>query len=167
MFNVNKQLTCRLKASKKQYKTMIEKKTTNKTTFETISKALERFSKYFTVQENDINQYARICFTDDYKKDNYKIMKDFAIYYDRRDSYKISIADSTLIDCKVFKENHEKSEKTKALEFSVKSEDIVNVVYEILAQKLMQTDKVKEITFTIKAKAKSTSANKKSKAKAK
>lgn len=146
---------------------MIEKKTTNKTTFETISKALERFSKYFTVQENDINQYARICFTDDYKKDNYKIMKDFAIYYDRRDSYKISIADSTLIDCKVFKENHEKSEKTKALEFSVKSEDIVNVVYEILAQKLMQTDKVKEITFTIKAKAKSTSANKKSKAKAK
>lgn len=146
---------------------MTEKKTTNKTTFETINKALERFSKYFTVQENDINQYARICFTDDYKKDNYKIMKDFAIYYDRKDSYKISIADSTLIDCKVFKEKHEKSEKTKALEFSVKADDIVNVIYEILAQRLIQTDKVKEITFTVKAKAKSTSANKKSKARAK
>lgn len=146
---------------------MTEKKTTNKTTFETINKALERFSKYFTVQENDINQYARICFTDDYKKDNYKIMKDFAIYYDRKDSYKISIADSTLTDCKVFKENHERSEKTKALEFSVKADDIISVIYEILAQRLMQTDKVKEITFTVKAKAKSTSAKAKSKAKAK
>lgn len=146
---------------------MTEKKTTNKTTFETISKALEQFSKYFTVQDNDINQYARICFTDDYKKDNYKIMKDFAIYYDRKDSYKISIADSTLTDCEVFKENHKKSEKTKALEFSVTADNIVSVIYEILAQRLMPTDKVKEITFAVKAKAKSTSANKKSKAKAK
>ena len=118
-----------------------------KTNYETISKALEQFTKYFTTQDNEINQYCRICFTDDFKKDNYKVMKDFAIYYNRVDSYKISIADSTLTDCKAFKEKHEKTDKTKALEFTVKAEEIVDVIYEILAQRLMQTEKKVEITF--------------------
>lgn len=118
-----------------------------KTNYETISKALEQFAKYFTTQDNEVNQYCRICFTDDFKKDNYKVMKDFAIYYNRVDTYKISIADNTLTDCKAFKEKHEKTEKTKALEFTVKADDIVNTVYEILAQRLMQTEKKVEITF--------------------
>ena len=115
---------------------------TTKTTYDSINTALEIFSNYFTVQDNEINQYARICFTDNFKKDNYKLFKDFAIYYDRKDSYKISIADSTLTDCKVFKESHEKTDKTKALEFAVKSDNLVNVIYEILAQRLSQSDKV-------------------------
>ena len=121
-----------------------------KTDYNTISTALEIFNQYFTVQNNEINQYARICFTDDYKKDNYKIFKDFAIYYDRVDSYKISIADSTLTDCKVFKESHEQTEKTKALEFTVKSENLVNTIYEIVAQRLLQTEKALELSFKVK-----------------
>lgn len=138
---------------------MNEKKTTNKTTFETINTALSTFNQYFTVQDNEVNQYARICFTDNFKKDNYKIFKDFAIYYDRKDSYKISIADSTLIDCKVFKESHEKTEKTKALEFSVKSDELVNTIYEIVAQRLLQSDKVVNVVF----KTKTEKTNKRSK----
>lgn len=125
----------------------MKKANTNKTTFETINNALAVFSNYFTVQDNDINQYARICFTDDYKKDAYRVMKDFAIYYDRKDSYKISIADSTLTDCSLFKEGYNRTDKTRALEFTVKSEDLVSTIYEILAQRLLQSEKVVNVTF--------------------
>lgn len=122
---------------------MSEKKIVVKTTFENVVELLSvLFSEYFTIQDNEINQYARICFTDNFKKDNYKIFKDFAIYYDKVNAYRISIADSTLLDCKCFKSTHEKSEKTKALEFTVKSEELVNTIYEIVAQRLMQSDKV-------------------------
>ena len=128
-----------------------------KTSFETINNALaETFAQYFTVQNNEVNQYARICYTDNFKKDNYKVFKDFAIYYDRVNSYKISIADSTLIDCSAFKENYVKTDKTRALEFAVKSEDLVNAVYEITAQRLMQTDKV--VTFDSITEKKTTKA---------
>ena len=137
---------------------MSEKKTVVKTTFENVVTLLSvLFSEYFTIQNNEINQYARICFTDNFKKDNYKIFKDFAIYYDKVDSFRISIADSTLIDCKVFKATHEKSEKTKELAFTVKSEELISTVYEIVAQRLIQSDKVvyysksKEIKTTTKA----------------
>ena len=119
----------------------------NKTTYETISNALSVFSQYFTMQDNDVNQYCRICFTDNFKKDNYKVFKDFAIYYNRVDSYKISIADSTLIDCKVFKDTHNKTDKTKALEFSVNADNLVNTIYEIVAQRLLQTDKALEYNY--------------------
>jgi len=125
---------------------MSEKKTVVKTTFENIVALLSvLFSEYFTIQNNEVNQYARICFTDNFKKDNYKTFKDFAIYYDKIDSYRISIADNTLLDCKCFKSTHEKSEKTKALEFTVKSDALISTVYEIVAQRLMQSDKVLEI----------------------
>lgn len=122
---------------------MKEKKTVVKTTFENVVAMLSvLFSDYFTIQNNEVNQYARICFTDNFKKDNYKVFKDFAIYYDKIDSYRISIADNTLIDCKVFKATHEKSEKTKELAFTVKSDALVNTIYEIVAQRLIQSDKV-------------------------
>lgn len=125
---------------------MSEKKTTVKTTFENVVALLSvLFSEYFTIQDNEVNQYARICFTDNFKKDNYKIFKDFAIYYDKVDAYRISIADNTLIDCKCFKATHEKSEKTRALEFTVKSDNLVNTIYEIVAQRLIQSDKVLEV----------------------
>lgn len=124
---------------------MTNKKNTNKTTFEAINNALATMSSFFTVEDNEVNQYARICFTDNFKKDNYKIMKDFAIYYDRKDSYKISIADSTLTDCKCFKENHERSEKTKALEFSIKADNLFNTVCEITAQRLTLANKYIEV----------------------
>ena len=125
---------------------MSEKKTAVKTTFENVVAILSvLFSEYFTIQNNEINQYARICFTDNFKKDNYKVFKDFAIYYDKVDSYRISIADNTLLDCKCFKSTHEKSEKTKALEFTVKSDALIDTIYEIVAQRLIQSDKVLEI----------------------
>lgn len=119
---------------------------TNKTTFEAIQTALAQMTQYFTVQDNEVNQYARICYTDNFKKDNYKIMKDFAIYYDRKDSYKISIADSTVIDCKSFKEKHERTDKTKALEFTIKADNLFNTVCEITAQRLTLCNKYIEIT---------------------
>ena len=124
----------------------------SKTTFETINNALATLSKYCTLQNNDVNEYARVCIKDEFKKDSYKIMKDFAIYYNRVDSYKISIADSTLTDCKVFKDTHNKTEKTKALEFSVKSDKLFDTVCEILKQRFAQTEK----TFTLAEKQSTT-----------
>lgn len=143
---VNKNSTQSLKTIKRESENSM-KKTTNKTTFETINNTLAIFNQYFTVQNNEVNEYARICFTDDYTKDNYKLFKDFAVYYNKKDAYRISIADNTLIDCKAFKESHEKSEKTRALEFTVKSEDLVSTIYEILAQRLMQSNKKVDIKF--------------------
>lgn len=130
---------------------MTTKTTQNqKTTFTSMSEMIgNRFAAYFTLQDNDVNTYARVCFTDAFKKDLYRVFKDFAIYYDRKDSYRISIADSTLLDPTVFKPTHQKSEKTKELAFSVPSDQLVSTIYEILAQRLMQTEKRTEVTFRV------------------
>ena len=146
----NKQKTQSVKTIKSERECTMSKE---KTSFESITRACETMSQYFTVQDNEINQYARVCYTDNFKKDNYKIFKDFAIYYDRVNSYKISIADSTLVDCKVFKETHNKTEKTRALEFSVSTDNLINTLFEITAQRLLQSDKALELTFNIKSTA--------------
>jgi len=140
---------------------MTNTKKANKTTFETINAVVKDFSNIFTLQNNEVNQYARVCFTDTFKKDYYNLMRDFAIYYDRKDSYKISISDKylTATQCKDFKSTHEKSDKTKALEFSVKADSIKDVILELVAIKLLQTNKIVEYT---KVKIKTTTANKRS-----
>ena len=132
---------------------MTTQKTNNKTTYTDVQNALADMSAYVTTQNNEVNQYCRVCFTDDFKKDSYKIMKDFAVYYDRKDSFKISIADSTLTDCKVFKENHERTEKTKELAFSVKSEKLRDTLLEIIAQRVLQSSKAIAVTEKKKASA--------------
>lgn len=132
---------------------MTTQKTNNKTTYADVQSALADMSAYVTTQDNEVNQYCRVCFTDDFKKDSYKIMKDFAVYYDRKDSFKISIADSTLTDCTAFKENYERTEKTRALEFSIKSADLRNTLCEIIAQRVLQSSKAIEVTEKKKATA--------------
>lgn len=149
-------------------------KNTNKTTFETINTALATFNQYFTVQDNDINQYARICTTDDFKKDSYKIMKDFAIYYNMNNTCKISVADNTLIDVREFAQyatarttekiaNYEKSEKTRAVEFTFEISNLINVVAEVLAQRLIQSNKCSEVTFKTEVKKTNRRSNSKKK----
>lgn len=120
-------------------------KTTVKTTFETINSILstEFFKQYFTLQDNDINQYCRVCFVDKYAKDNYKVFKDFALYYNRVDSVKISINVDTLQDSTQITD---KKTTKKALEFSVNINDLQNIITEIIAQKLLLIDAVTVIT---------------------
>lgn len=134
---------------------------TTKTTFEAINEVLKDFSNIFTLQNNEINQYARVCFTDTFRKDYYDLTRDLAIYYDRKDSYKISISDKylTATQCKEFKSSHDKSDKTKALEFSVKADLLKDIVLNLIAIKLLQTNKVVEYT---NVKVKTTTANKRS-----
>ena len=116
-----------------------------------------------TIQHNDIHQYARICFTDDFKKDNYKLFRDFAIYYKHNSKYEINIADTYISadDCKRFKANHIKTEKTNNLKFTVNADELRNTVYELIALKLLQTEKaiavsdIRKITVTTATKKQS------------
>lgn len=124
------------------------KKNVVKTTFESLNNIATDFAQYFTLQDNDINQYARVCFTDDYTRDNYKIFKDFAIYYDRYDSYLISINSKTLLDTAIITDKQ--ATKKNELKFSVNVDELRNVLYEILAQRLLQTEKAIDLQFSIK-----------------
>ena len=121
-----------------------------KTQFADVQTILADMSNYLTLQDNEVNCYARVCIRDEFSRDYYKIMKDFAIYYDKVDSFRISIADSTLVETTCFKSTHCKTEKTRALEFSVKSDELRAIVYEILAQRLVLTNQFAELSFNIK-----------------
>lgn len=119
-----------------------------------------------TIQHNEVQQYARICFTDDFVRDNYKLFRDFAIYYNHVSTYEINIADTFISadDCKRFKANHNKLEnKTSNLKFTVTADELRNTVYELIALKLLQTEKALQLNFTIKT---TTATKKQSKRKA-
>lgn len=135
--------------------------TAKKTSFVDVVSALEHVAKFVTVQNNSEHAYARICFTDDFKRDFYRVCKDFAVYYDRRDSFKISVADSTLTDCTVFKADYQRTEKTRALEFSVKADALKDTLTEIIAQRLLQTTAVLNVTFAQKSATKQRKAQSK------
>lgn len=132
-----------------------------KTSFVDVVSALEHVAKFVTVQNNSEHAYARICFTDDFKRDFYRVCKDFAVYYDRRNSFKISVADSTLTDCTVFKADYQRTEKTRALEFSVKADALKDTLTEIIAQRLMQTTAVVHVTIAQKSATKQRKAQSK------
>lgn len=152
-------------AKKAEAKKEAEKKA-KRTTYEMIEAEALKLASFITVQNNTAHKdvYARICFTDTYKKDNYKLLKDFAIYYDKNDLFTISIADN-LLDCKVFKESHVKEEnKTKELKFSIKAEELHNTLFELVAQRIAQSDKV---VYFSKMQAIKTKAEKQSKSRAK
>jgi len=132
-----------------------------KTAFADVLSAIKDVSAFVTAQDNAEHAYARICFTDAFKRDFYRVCKDFAVYYDRRDSFKISVADSTLTDCQIFKADYKRTEKTRALEFSVKADALRDTLNEIIAQRLLQTSARVDVT-----EHKQSKARKQSKAKA-
>ena len=143
--------------AKKEAEAKAEAKKKARTTYEMIEAEAQKLSSFITVQRSSTSTkvYARICFTDNYKKDNYRLLKDFAIYYNKDNKFEISIADN-LLDCKVFKETHVKEEnKTKELKFTIEADKLHDTLFELVAQRIAQTDKVvyySKIT-AIKAKA--------------
>ena len=139
-----------VKSAQKAQKQTKAKQTAQKqkTAFKDVVNALQHVTAFVTAQNNIEHAYARICFTDAFKRDFYKVCKDFAVYYDRVDSFKISVADSTLTDCTAFKADYQRTEKTRALEFSVKADALTDTITEIVAQRLLQTSAVVNVTFT-------------------
>lgn len=151
-------------AEKKAEAKKAEAKKKAKTTFDMIEAEAVKLASFITIQNNASHSYARICFTDTYKKDNYKLLKDFAIYYDKSNLFTISIADN-LLDCKMFKATHERiADKIKELKFSIEADKLHNTLFELVAQRIAQTDKAINVSSI---KAIKTKAEKQSKSRAK
>lgn len=156
---------------------MSETKTTTTkttlTTFEDVKTATANSRKdlKLIISDNEVHQYARLQHADkSIKSDYYDIFRDFCLYYNRKNTVKLSISDKYLTaeQCKKYKATHNKvTDKVKALEFSVELAKLDIVITELVTlryvtMKALEAKKSK--ATATKTATKTTTATKKSKA---